>query len=494
MSLENYLNKYYCNEDFTSNFGVKTIIDDAFGKLGLEGIEKEIIKGDFDTKFKKVQEDLLPSSKGAPKGQKLDYFDWLDFSQEGVLYSNFQETKAMADQVKQEAFDGAFVMGMGGSSMNAKFINSVFPGGTFKMDVMDNMDPGTLRVKLDKLNQDSSKLLYIFISKSGNTFEVKHVINAVIDYISSKKFAGDSKQALEFFAKHSLFVSEAPENQYRADSSKIGMLNELVRELEQKTSIKPKFISHPPRVGGRYSLFSVVGMLISELKGLNSEQFLAGAKKCTEEFFKAASINDCNAAKYALLDTLLARNSSMVARYIMTYSDDLRLLPELTSQLSGESNNKDDIDSLNQVSGRGPTAHHSDVEALCKTANRRLLFEEVLIRDNEEDIIHQDTGLDILSDLKGKSMHQEALTELALPFARHLSHRKGNPVISTILDKKTEFNIAYLAMRYMLATIIQAGLQEQLQTSVLQAEVEYMKKNRGQDKVELGLDKEHLAA
>ncbi len=89
-----------------------------------------------------------------------------------------------------------------------------------------------------------------------------------------------------------------------------------------------------------------------------------------------------------------------------------------------------------------------------------MLFEQILVNDiGKDDHVHDRHNLKSLSEYNLKSMHQENMTKLALPFARHLQTNKGNPVISTVLESLNERNFGYLMMRNMLATVIQSGIQ-----------------------------------
>ena len=102
------------------------------------------------------------------------------------------------------------------------------------------------------------------------------------------------------------------------------------------------------------------------------------------------------------------------------------------------------------------------------------MFEEIFVKENDEDRTHGSNGLESLQYYPLKSMHQDMLTKLILPFGKHLSKEKNNPVISTILEKVDEKNIDYLMMRNMLAT-------------VGQAQVEIFKVTKDNDAQQLGL-------
>jgi glucose-6-phosphate isomerase len=422
----------------------------------------------------------------------------------------------MAEEVKKLHDKNVFVMGMGGSSMCGKLINSALPSAEKapNIQILDNMDPATLLKKLPKFGSDLEDTTFVIVSKSGNTFEVSHVIEAILAKLQGTCYF-NYYTALKHFARHAVFITEPQEYTYnnpegQQNGKNNGTLNKLIAELEAKTGVKPKVIDHPPRIGGRYSLFSPVGLFVGALKGIKVEDFVKGAQNCVNEFFETQNLEDCPAAKYALLDMLCAEQG-FKARYVMTYDDSISALPEFSGQLAGESSNKNDVTALVQMSGRGPTAHHSDVEALCcKDKEGKILFEEILVKNPRQDFITGASGLETLQDQQLKSLHTESLTKLALPFGRHINERMGNPMITTVIDKVDEINLGYLAMRYMLSTVIQAGFQptagkvkvgvgEQakeidrtlevnLSRAVYQDQVETMKIQKANDAKDLGLE------
>lgn len=480
---------------------VQTLIADS----DLENLDpKSIHRNQFAQKVNNVRDFLMPSYKSSKN--RPEYYDWLDLTVGGVVRTNVAEAKLIAKKVKAK-FKNAVVMGMGGSSMCGKLINSFFDtktNGFGPIKMLDNMDPKTINDTLDQAEKTKGQTAFVFISKSGGTFEVAHAIQTVLDRLK-KDYPNDY---LERFTKQAVFITEPEKFEVHTmsgTSSKenSGTLNNLIAELRSRTKIEPTVITHPARIGGRFSLFSAVGMFIAGLKGLDTEQILAGAQDALKEFFDETQDPTASSAyRYALIDTLAAMQTDkgFAARYVMPYTDRLNAVPEFMAQLAGESNNKNGMRSLNQISGRGPTAHHSDVEALCRNDERRLLFEQILVNDiGTDDHVHDKHGLDSLKEYNLKSMHQENMTKLALPFARHLQTTKGNPVISTVLESLNERNFGYLMMRNMLATVIQSGIQsndktvgQNLDQAIRQAEVERFKtdKKTDLDKVQQGALKE----
>ena len=56
-------------------------------------------------------------------------------------------------------------------------------------------------------------------------------------------------------------------------------------------SVEIPCLENHPRVGGRFSMFSPVGMLTAELIGLSSTKLLEGAKDCFKDFKAVVEIS-----------------------------------------------------------------------------------------------------------------------------------------------------------------------------------------------------------
>ena len=128
------------------------------------------------------------------------------------------------------------IIGMGGSILASKSIYSFLEYKIKKKFIfLDNLD----EIKIKEINKE--KYFFIFISKSGNTIET--LINI-----------GLLKQAIN--SKNSLIICE----------KKINALN----EISKKKNIN--IIEHKKYIGGRYSVFSEVGMIPAYLMGLSIKE------------------------------------------------------------------------------------------------------------------------------------------------------------------------------------------------------------------------------
>ena len=161
---------------------------------------------------------------------------------------NFQSIK------KFNNFRTVVVIGMGGSILGTKAIYSFLKHKIKKKFVfIDNLDQDFL----GKIKQECklAKTLFLIVSKSGNTNET---------IINSSYF--------KFFFKKSNIINIS-ENK-----------NNILYKFAKSKGFY--FIKHNPFIGGRYSVFSEVGMLPAYLMGLNPKNF----KKNLPKFLNSKKI------------------------------------------------------------------------------------------------------------------------------------------------------------------------------------------------------------
>ncbi len=154
---------------------------------------------------------------------------------------NFKDIK------KFKKFNTVIVIGMGGSILGTKAIYSFLKHKIKKKFIfIDNLDQGFLSKIKKKYKLNNS--LFLIISKSGNTSET--LINAT--YFKS------------FLKKSNVIIIS--ENR-----------NNILSNFAKKKNIT--FIKHNRFIGGRYSIFSEVGMLPAYLMGLNPINFKKNLSK-----------------------------------------------------------------------------------------------------------------------------------------------------------------------------------------------------------------------
>lgn len=439
---------------------------------------QELFKDDFSklaeslkAKFKELQENLAKANEA---NSRLEYYKWLDFD---YLNQINAETIKLSDKFKKQNFKNLLLMGMGGSGINTLVLkNALYENIPLKSRkaninvlVQNNLDSSSMLAKLEEIQNEIENTLFVFVSKSGDTDEVRRNMSTLIDFCSSKS---SQEKVLEILSKNSIAITEPP----RAE--KKNFLHSFIAEIKSKTGFEIPYLENDPNIGGRFSMFSPVGMFAAEMMGLDSSTLISGAKKSFEDFLNS-DLEKNTIAQLAILDILLFEKGFQ-NRYSMVYSDSLEALNKFRAQLKGESLNKDGLNSTVHIAGIGTVNHHSDLELLLKT-NNRVVLEQIYFKNPCADHKNQ-SSLDCLQDLAASSNHQSLIDNHINPLFTYLKERKA-PVMQRIIAKQDENSFSYFLMQDMLTTVVQAGLQdklgekEKLDLAIRQWEVEKYKKS-----------------
>ena len=165
---------------------------------------------------------------------KKELFSILNNKNE-VLLSLGQNYKTNFNLNKYKNFKNIRIIGMGGSTLGTQTIYDFLKHKIKKkLFFIDNLQ------FYKKKESKQKKFLNLIVSKSGNTVET--IVNSNILIRKQDK---------------NLFITENKKN----------YLHDLAKKL------KAEIIHHNNYIGGRYSVLSEVGMIPSELMGLNSKKF-----------------------------------------------------------------------------------------------------------------------------------------------------------------------------------------------------------------------------
>ncbi|MGE5073405.1 MAG: bifunctional transaldolase/phosoglucose isomerase, partial [Anaerolineae bacterium] len=165
------------------------------------------------------------------------------------------EYRAFADEVHKAGIQRYLVLGMGGSSLTAEVISSLFGAASRTKEefstqgclaILDSTDPDQVAKTAEDFPPDQT--LYIVASKSGGTAEV----NAALDY-----FWNLSKQD----GSHFIAITDANTS-----------LEQLARQMHFR-----RIFSSDATVGGRYSALTDFGMVPAALMGIDMDRFLGRA-------------------------------------------------------------------------------------------------------------------------------------------------------------------------------------------------------------------------
>jgi glucose-6-phosphate isomerase len=223
------------------------------------------------------------------------------------------------------------IFGTGGSSLGAKALINILQGSeNINITFYDNIDPINFKNSINK--KDLGKIGFIFISKSGSTPETLSQFASLIEIF-------DQQNMIDKFFKNSLVITE----------DKFSPLAQIAN------SKKCMLLKHEKDIGGRYSIFSNVGLIPAIIAGLDVKQIHLGA---LEEIKKQTSFEFLKIAQFFRFQKI---NSSITNSVIMTYSDALFFFGKWYLQLWAESLGKNDkgITAMHAV---GTTDQHSQLQ------------------------------------------------------------------------------------------------------------------------------------
>lgn len=179
------------------------------------------------------------------KREDLGFFRWPSFGDEYSMVADVAKSL-------QKKTARLVVIGLGGSQMAGQCLINTITGPNHNVEFWGEIDPLFLSEKMaSPLLEDTT---FLIISKSGNTLEVATMMNVVNEHLLSRGHDLSSR---------ALVITEnRPENPLRqwALASDVPVLD------------------HPRDVGGRYSVFTPVGIFPAVFAGVDVEQLRAGAQ------------------------------------------------------------------------------------------------------------------------------------------------------------------------------------------------------------------------
>ncbi len=373
---------------------------------------------------------------------------WLQWMNLGYNEETLWYVKEYASMV-QGRFENLLVLGIGGSALGAIAIteallkpywNLLSPEQRNKYPrifFLDNIDPDTINGLLDIL--DLKKTLVNVITKSGDTAETMAQFMVI-------------KERLE---------QELGEDEYRKNivattDKQTGVLRQIAEQEGYKTFVVPD------DVGGRYSVFSAVGLLPLALVGIDIDEITNGIKDM-DLALKNTNIHENIAAQNALIHYLMDTQKGKNLSVLMPYSAKLKYISDWFSQLWAESlgKNKDINDNdicvgMTPVKAVGATDQHSLLQLCNEGPNNKLItFIRVENFDTQLDIpkIFEYTGIGYLG---GKTMNN--LMDAEADSTKVSLSDYSRPTVTVTLPKVDGYHIGQLLYMLEVQTAIAGAL------------------------------------
>ena len=350
------------------------------------------IKQEFENYKSTIAHIIADLNKRKDKpGQWLQWMN-LGYNEETLWY--VKEYAAMV----QDRFENILVLGIGGSALGGLAVTEALlkpywnllseeqRNGLPKIFFLDNIDPDTMSGLLEIL--DLKKTLVNVITKSGSTAETMSQFMIVKNILEAE--LGDDYR----------------KNIVATTDKRTGVLRQIAEQEGYKTFVVPD------DVGGRFSVFSAVGLLPFALVGIDIDEITNGIKDM-DLLLKNTDINENIAAQNALIHYLMDTKKGKNLSVMMPYSSRLKYVSDWYVQLWAESLGKNKDKEGNDVhigptpiKALGATDQHSQIQLYNEGPNNKVInFIRVKEFDNTLEIppIFEYTGIGYLG---GKTINQ----------------------------------------------------------------------------------------
>lgn len=387
--------------------------------LNISGIEKFVNREEILSYQDKVSE--IDKGMSNKTGEGADFLGWLDLPN-NIEQSELDKILKAAEKIKSNS-DAVVVIGIGGSYLGAKaviealkpdFYNSLSKeerGGPEIYFAGNNVSGSYLKNLIKVLeNKDIS---VICISKSGTTLEPATAFRVFKQYLLKKYGNG---------ARERIFAITDKEK---------GVLKDTANEEKYESFIIPNDI------GGRYSVFTPVGLLPIAVAGIDIQELIGGAKDgCVE--YGNKNIEENPAYLYAVIRNILNKKGKEI-EILSNFEPSMHYFSEWWKQLFGESEGKD---------GKGifPASvdFTTDLHSLGQLIQdgKRNIFETFLSFQNIKDdmvVSEDEKNLDDLNYLSGKTLNY--INKQAL-LATVQAHIEGG--VPSLIFEVPELNPYYL--------------------------------------------------
>lgn len=412
-------------------------------KAAIVGSENGLeIEQEFENHKERIKEIISDLNKRKDKPRQ-----WLQWMNLGYNEETVWLVKEYASLVRNR-FENVLILGIGGSALGGMAVTEAllqpywnllteeqrnnFP----RIFFLDNIDPDQITGLLDIL--DLKKTLVNVITKSGSTAETMSQF-MIVKNVLEQELGDDYRK-----------------NIVATTDKQIGILRQLADQEGYKTFVIPD------DVGGRFSVFSAVGLLPFALVGLDIDEIINGVKDM-DLTLKNTDIWENIAAQNALIHYLMDMHKGKKQAVMMPYSSRLKYVSDWFVQLWAESlgkeynNNGDKINcGQTPIKAVGATDQHSQAQLFYEGPNDKLInFIRVEEFDNTVEIpkIFEYTGLCYLG---GKTINDLLNAEADATKVSLVDFQRPNVTIS--IPAINGYSLAQLLYMFEVQTAIAGEL------------------------------------
>lgn len=345
-------------------------------------------------------------------GEGSDFLGWVELK---IDEEELKRVKSAAKKIRDNS-DVLVVIGIGGSYLGARAVIDSLSNNFGPKRVLfagNNLSSDYLNELIEYI--DDKRVCLNVISKSGTTIEPAIAFKVLREYMENKY--GEEE------ARERIFVT----------TDKVrGVLKEIANEKGYETFIVPD------NIGGRYSVFTPVGLLPIAAAGIDIDKLLEGVFAGIEEY-KGTENNPCY--DYAVARNILYKHGKKI-ELLVNYEPKLHYITEWWKQLFGESEGKDEkgifpagVDYTTDLHSMGQYVQEGE----------RHLFETVVDIKNPNknlNLVCEIDSADKLYYLNGKDMNEVNHKAMQGTIIAHT--RGGVPNLLIEVESLNEYNIGKL--------------------------------------------------
>jgi glucose-6-phosphate isomerase len=319
-----------------------------------------------------------------------------------------------------KGFEDILILGTGGSSLGGKTLYALSTQDKPRLHFLDNIDPFTFKALFQKI--DLTKTGIVAISKSGTTVETLMQLLTCLQH------------AEKIDPAHIIAITEPRDNSLRKLAQSYGWY----------------CLDHPTNVGGRYSCFSVVGLLPAILAGLDPRAFRKGANDVLRQHLTDPAPP---ALQGAAMGVYLEKHHGKTLSVMMPYSDQLDSFSFWYRQLWAESLGKEGKGTT-PIRALGTVDQHSQLQLYLGGPKDKFFTLLTLKWEGEGDkILSKD-----VPEFLGKTMGDLFAAEQKATYQTLVNN--GCPTRLITLDHLDEYHLGALMMHFMIETILASYLLE----------------------------------
>jgi glucose-6-phosphate isomerase len=315
-------------------------------------------------------------------------------------------------------FEDILILGTGGSSLGGKALYTLATQKKPCLHFLDNIDPHTFERLFHKINLSKTGILTI--SKSGSTVETLMQLMVCLQRLENPD------------PKHFLIITEPNDNPLRKIAKAQGW----------------ECLDHPQNVGGRYSCFSLVGLIPAILAKLDPYTFRKGAKDVLDYHLTA---DTPPAFEGAAMSVFLEQQHQKSLSVMMPYSDQLDCFALWYRQLWAESIGKDGKGTT-PIRALGTVDQHSQLQLYLDGPKDKYFTLLTLPWKGQGDAINSS----LIPEFKSKTIGDLFAAEQKATFETLIRHHCPTRLIT--LDKLDEYHLGALMMHFMIETILTSYL------------------------------------